>query len=336
MSAVDERRLVTEGLTTSDVKTEEARSGSRFCLPDGYEPVPYQVAGHMYQHGKRGMLRRRGGQSGVLLKPVQYPPKGQREVDFYRSVFCTEHCDAAEMECLCRLRPFLPQFKGVSVLDNGDCSQEYLCLEDLVAPFRRPNILDLKMGKRCWDDLADQEKIRTEQKKYPPQERIGYRIVGMRVHDWKSDSVVHYDKQYGRSLDEDSILSGLRYFFTDITGQRNDVLLAVHRKLQELCRWFEEQQSLRFFASSLLVLYDSATATEDSRCEVDVRMIDFAHTYWAPGKEGGRDENYLCGLRNLISALGQLLQSSDTANAGEARLPIQHSRTRVILIDNPS
>ena len=82
-----------------------------------------------------------------------------------------------------------------------------------------------------------------------------------------------------------------------------------------LCAWFEEQRCLRFFASSLLVLYESAADTHDTYCQVDVRMIDFAHTYWSsPEEEGCVDENYLCGLRNLISALGQLRTSVATSN----------------------
>ena len=305
----------TRAQTTEQSYTAEVRLGVPLCLPEGYEPVPYQVAGHMYQHGKQGMLRRRGGENGVLFKPVQYPPKGQREVDFYRSIFRDDDHSQGERNCIARLRPFLPRFEGVHVLESGEGRHEYLCLEDLVAPFRRSNILDLKMGKRCWDDHANEEKIRTEREKYPPQERIGYRIVGMRVHDSATNSVVHYDKQYGRGLDEKTISSGLRVFFTDSTGQRNDVVLAVLRRLQALCAWFEEQRCLRFFASSLLVLYESAADTHDTYCQVDVRMIDFAHTYWsAPEEEGCVDENYLCGLRNLISALGQLRTSVATSN----------------------
>ena len=59
---------------------------------------------------------------------------------------------------------------------------EYLVLEDLTASFSKPSILDLKLGKRVWDDFADQEKIDRELKKYPAQESLGFRIIGMRVN----------------------------------------------------------------------------------------------------------------------------------------------------------
>ena len=37
------------------------------------------------------------------------------------------------------------------------------------------------MGQRVWDDLADNDKIEREKKKYPAQEILGFRIIGMRV-----------------------------------------------------------------------------------------------------------------------------------------------------------
>jgi 1D-myo-inositol-tetrakisphosphate 5-kinase/inositol-polyphosphate multikinase len=41
--------------------------------------------------------------------------------------------------------------------------------------------MDLKLGKRVWDDNASQDKIEREKKKYPIQDTVGIRIIGMRV-----------------------------------------------------------------------------------------------------------------------------------------------------------
>ena len=54
-------------------------------------------------------------------------------------------------------------------------------MEDIVSRFRKPCIMDIKVGRRVWDDFAEQDKIDREKKKYPPQEIIGFRIIGMRV-----------------------------------------------------------------------------------------------------------------------------------------------------------
>ena len=49
--------------------------------------------------------------------------------------------------------------------------------------FHKPCIMDVKIGRRVWDDLADPVKIDREKKKYPFQDIIGFRISGMRVSE---------------------------------------------------------------------------------------------------------------------------------------------------------
>ena len=58
---------------------------------------------------------------------------------------------------------------------------QYLVLENLTHGLKQPCVLDLKMGTQAYDEEATPEKIAREQKKYPPQSVIGFRIVGMRV-----------------------------------------------------------------------------------------------------------------------------------------------------------
>jgi len=69
---------------------------------------------------------------------------------------------------------------GVSVFLDS-LLEEFLKLEDITHKFRRPCIMDVKLGRRVWDDFAEQDKIDRERKKYPAQEIIGFRIIGMRV-----------------------------------------------------------------------------------------------------------------------------------------------------------
>ena len=40
-----------------------------------------------------------------------------------------------------------------------------------------------------WDDFAERDKIEREKKKYPPQEILGFRIIGMRVSG--ADIIIH-------------------------------------------------------------------------------------------------------------------------------------------------
>ena len=53
----------------------------------------------------------------------------------------------------------------------------------MASRFRKPCILDVKVGRRVWDDFAERDKIEREKKKYPPQEILGFRIIGMRVSE---------------------------------------------------------------------------------------------------------------------------------------------------------
>ena len=73
-------------------------------------------------------------------------------------------------------------FRALLPTDSLTCSSdEYMKLEDITHRFRRPCIMDVKLGRRVWDDFAEQDKIDREKKKYPAQEIIGFRIIGMRV-----------------------------------------------------------------------------------------------------------------------------------------------------------
>ena len=63
-----------------------------------------------------------------------------------------------------------------------------IVLEDVATHFQRPNILDLKLGTRLWDDDAPPEK-RARLDKVASQttsKSLGFRISGMRV--WKGDT----------------------------------------------------------------------------------------------------------------------------------------------------
>ena len=47
---------------------------------------------------------------------------------------------------------------------------------------KTPSLYSTQVGRRVWDDFAEKDKIDREKKKYPAQETLGYRIIGMRVN----------------------------------------------------------------------------------------------------------------------------------------------------------
>jgi len=253
----------------------------------------------------------RDSQSRTLLKALQPPPRGETEKNFYKEITSSSLPELKILRTLC------PRFHG-TVLHNGE---NYLRLEDLTRPFRNPCIIDIKMGRVTWDpDATDAKRVR-EESKYPPLKMSGFQFLGCRLagdgcglHDH-----VKLDKKWGRGLLLEELKSGFETFLSR-SGQperRKFIVEAIKSKLVTIRDWFLTQNKFRFFAFSLLILYEGiskpdlnsqgSSDSEDDRASVahgarvDVRMIDFAHVY--PAEAEQLDENYLFGLNNLIKML---------------------------------
>ena len=54
-------------------------------------------------------------------------------------------------------------------------------MEDVTAAFEKPCILDVKIGARTWDPEAPAEKVAYERSKYPLGQKLGFRLLGIRV-----------------------------------------------------------------------------------------------------------------------------------------------------------
>lgn len=72
--------------------------------------------------------------------------------------------------------------------------------------------------------------------------------------------------------------------------------------LRKIYSWFERQQLFKFYGSSILIVYDTASLREN-KPRVRVRMIDFSHAVPNEKEDGGKDGNYMRGLRSLIGLL---------------------------------
>lgn len=57
----------------------------------------------------------------------------------------------------------------------------YLKLEDVTHRFKKPCIMDVKIGQKSYDPYASEEKIKQQISKYPLMEEIGFLVLGMRV-----------------------------------------------------------------------------------------------------------------------------------------------------------
>ncbi|XP_066519965.1 inositol polyphosphate multikinase [Hoplias malabaricus] len=215
---------------------------------NGCVPLSHQVAGHKYGVDKVGILQH---PDGTVLKQLQPPPRGPREMQFYSMVFAEDGHDP----CLLALQQYLPKYYGT--WSSSDSSTDlYLKLEDVTRRFRKPCIMDVKIGQRSYDPFASQEKREQQIRKYPLMEEIGFLVLGMRVYNVGTDSFDSYDQHYGRGLVKETIKDGLSKFFFNGNVLRKDAITASIAKVQKILRWFEDQMQLNFYASSLLFVYD--------------------------------------------------------------------------------
>jgi hypothetical protein len=93
--------------STNTSLTED--STPAISLPNDCLPLTHQVAGHFYGKGrtKLGLLQT---SDGLVLKPVQSPPRGEREHNFFKRIFLSDDAELNEDEI--QLRQLLPIYRG--------------------------------------------------------------------------------------------------------------------------------------------------------------------------------------------------------------------------------
>ncbi|KAF2993259.1 hypothetical protein E8E13_001064 [Curvularia kusanoi] len=310
--------------------------------------------------GHDGVLSDESG--AVVVKPCT-----QAEINFYETVTAS-HPD---------LLPHLPLFMGQLSLDSSaeaaaedtgtietsDGTVErlhgkklatdlHIVLENITHGFKKPNVLDLKLGAQLWDDNAKPEK-RARLDKVSAETTsgsLGFRIAGMRtwlgtsppevpeelkpyVEQDKEGGYWVYNKMYGRKFSAKDIDDGFNAFFPQTSeaekARAREVLAFFLGEVKDIQEAFEAKES-RMYSASILLVYEgdvdeyentkkvlrSARPEEEEEDEDEtvpklaaVKMIDFAHASFVPGK--GPDENALQGMRSTATILKRLLDKAE-------------------------
>ncbi|XP_038199602.1 inositol polyphosphate multikinase isoform X2 [Arvicola amphibius] len=220
-------------------------------LLGGCVPLSHQVAGHMYGKDKVGILQ---PPDGTVLKQLQPPPRGPRELEFYTMVTPLTVPDAVLLE----LRKHPAKYYGVWSPPTAP-NDVYAKLEDVTHKFNKPCIMDVKIGRKIYDPFASSEKIQQQVSKYPLMEEIGFLVLGMRVYHVHSDSYETQNQHYGRSLTKETLKEGVSKFFHNGFCLRKDAIAASIQKVEKILQWFENQKQLNFYASSLLFVYEGSS-----------------------------------------------------------------------------
>lgn len=141
-----------------------------------------------------------------------------------------------------------------------------------------PCVMDIKIGKRTWDPLADEKKIECEETKYTAcKQTLGICIPGFQVYSVKTGIVKRYGKEYGKKLNETSIKEGkfirtlnskgtfnllysiaaLKLFLNAEHGLCRALLVQLLSILWSIQRWARSQRSMKLYSSSILLAYDA-------------------------------------------------------------------------------
>ncbi|KAG2468549.1 inositol-trisphosphate 3-kinase B-like [Polypterus senegalus] len=254
-----------------------------------------------------------------------------------------KHCEC-EQRCLGRLmndvlRPFVPAYHG----DVEKDGEKYNQMDDLLAEFELPCVMDCKMGVRTYleeeltkarkkpslrkdmyqkmievDPMAPTKEEKEEQAVTKPRymqwretisstSTLGFRIEGIK----KEDGTVNRD--FKKTKSKQQVIEAFRDF---VNGNQN-ILISYVNRLKDVRSALE----ISPFFKSHEVIGSSLLFVHDKREQAKVWMIDFGKTTPLPDgqvlshrvawQEGNREDGYLWGLDNLIEILAGMVESDD-------------------------
>ena len=252
------------------------------------KPAKHAKLTHSLPHCSDGVLSDRSGE--LVVKPCD-----RAEITFYESTI--HHPD---------LKYFTPKFYGTLSLGTPDDIQPAptaetsepnpndesvlksrggwvpsgggkiktdcaIVLENVAAGFQNPNILDVKLGARLWDDDAPPAKrlkldnVAAETTSKP----LGFRLAGAKK--WMGAEVAEneelglkgyrkYDKNWGRVFTTENVKDGFAdFFYVKGSGMSKALARRVVRRfaadLRDLQATLEKEES-RMYSASILFVYE--------------------------------------------------------------------------------
>eukprot|EP00053_Salpingoeca_punica_P019978 m.205419 g.205419 ORF g.205419 m.205419 type:complete len:377 (-) comp17759_c1_seq2:705-1835(-) len=248
---------------------------------------------------------------------------------------CKKSCDgeraALEELMMDELKPMVPLFyKPVMMNDSDDM---YLEMQDLLAGFQNPSVMDVKMGVRTFleSEVSKKEKrmdllekmIDVDANEPTEEERktgitklrymmfrerlsstktLGFRIEGIKLANEEPKS--HFKMVQTKEQVRETLMSFLPPQSTALHNVVRERLLTRLRALRETLGRSQFFWTHEFVGSSLLFVYDNSGRA----C---VWMIDFGKTVKVDGVIthstewvlGNREDGYLLGLDNLLDLM---------------------------------
>ncbi|GJJ70516.1 inositol-hexakisphosphate 5-kinase [Entomortierella parvispora] len=159
---------------------------------------------------------------------------------------------------------------------KAEGEDECLCLENLSHGFKKPCVLDLKLGTQLFDDDATEEKKARlgAVSANTTSGSLGIRLTGFQIYDSEKQDYVKFSKQYGKSLTTETILDGFRSYFSAQLGPKR-MRLVLERFVSDLTDFLStiEDLELRMRSSSLLMLYEGDAEAFDEGLQMEEEKI---------------------------------------------------------------
>ncbi|CCD22278.1 inositol polyphosphate multikinase NDAI_0A01200 [Naumovozyma dairenensis CBS 421] len=152
--------------------------------------------------------------------------------------------------------------------------KKYIVLENLLHGFKKPNVLDIKLGKILYDEnaTADKRQRLTMVSNTTTSSTLGFRICGMKIRqnsvtDYLSqdhyendfNNYVFINKKFGRTRTQKDIKDAFKLYFgaDTLSKERISSLLTIF--LQRLQLFYNTllNQEIRMISSSLLFIYET-------------------------------------------------------------------------------
>ncbi|EGD97580.1 arginine metabolism regulation protein III [Trichophyton tonsurans CBS 112818] len=196
-------------------------------------------------------------------------------------------------------QPWVPS--GGKKLDTGLS----IVLENITDGFVRPNVLDVKLGARLWDDDAvpDKRKKLDQVSAETTSGSLGFRIAGMKT--WvggetqsgadidvtaqhlastasetikskakvvESEGYLRFDKWYGRGFDEHNVHQGFKTFLASAKAGTVDRSAFIAERIATELRAMQsvlESEESRMYSASVLIVYEGDPETFEKALEVE-------------------------------------------------------------------
>lgn len=203
--------------------------------------------------------------------------------------------------------PFIPKYNGVVTVTRDGKPSQFISLEDISHKYRKPCIMDIKMGiTQHLEEMSDEKKALAVAKcKNSTSFLMGFRICGIKVYNKETQEYQAWDRFWGRNVPPTEIVHAVGKYFRH-TPHREQLIDTYIAEIKKLLPLMKKQTAFRFVSSSLLFMFEGDASSKEE-LNPQMKMIDFANSL--PLKDKIRndiDEGYPMGLENIINVFNQI------------------------------